>query len=222
MQWVDESVKSKLKPSTSTPKRSKLELSASGRKPREQICVEADESESDDDLLFFDCAFNENPKPGRVTANRDVPRIKLVDNEGVAREAVEDEGTRASVVKSSKPPKRAVKKKKAKAQSPKQSSSGSDSGDHSEATFEKKAGRKVIVFGHHKDVLDELEQGIRDMDVGYIRIDGHTSIPMRNSYVIRFQGDDVVRTVYVIWGGCIEFDQLTCLYVYSCRQILHC
>ena len=53
MQWVDESVKSKLKPSTSTPKRSKLELSASGRKPREQICVEADESESDDDLLFF-------------------------------------------------------------------------------------------------------------------------------------------------------------------------
>ena len=53
--------------------------------------------------------------------------------------------------------------------------------------------RKIIVFAHHKEVMDKLEDGFRDMNVGFIRIDGEITQSVRNRCVKAFQEDDVTK-----------------------------
>ena len=55
------------------------------------------------------------------------------------------------------------------------------------------AGRKIIVFAHHLAVLDALDAGLREMGEAFIRIDGSTSKPMRNSGLQRFSEDDTTN-----------------------------
>lgn len=49
---------------------------------------------------------------------------------------------------------------------------------------------KIIVFGHHKVLLDALEKEFGD---AVIRIDGSTPVPKRQGLVDRFQNDDSIR-----------------------------
>ena len=65
------------------------------------------------------------------------------------------------------------------------------------------AGRKLVVFAHHSNVLDGLEEAVRTMayvtesgqsrQAGYIRIDGSTPSKLRSDHVKRFQGDEDCR-----------------------------
>lgn len=55
--------------------------------------------------------------------------------------------------------------------------------------------KKILVFAHHKTVLDALEDCIRQMDVGYVRIDGSVATGARNNMIATFQEDDEVGGV---------------------------
>lgn len=54
-------------------------------------------------------------------------------------------------------------------------------------------GEKPLVFAHHVDVLDGLQEHLRDAGVGYVRLDGSTPVQARQDLVDRFQGDEKVR-----------------------------
>ena len=54
-------------------------------------------------------------------------------------------------------------------------------------------GEKPLVFAHHVDVLDGIENHLRDADIGYVRLDGSTPVQARQDLVDRFQGDEKVR-----------------------------
>lgn len=51
--------------------------------------------------------------------------------------------------------------------------------------------QKIIVFAHHKQVLDGIEECLREMRVGYVRIDGSTTTN-RAAFISKFQNDDTV------------------------------
>jgi SNF2 family DNA or RNA helicase len=51
-------------------------------------------------------------------------------------------------------------------------------------------GKKIIVFAHHHDVMNAIEDILKIEEVNYIRIDGSISVNNRNSLVERFQEDD--------------------------------
>ena len=60
-----------------------------------------------------------------------------------------------------------------------------------------------MVFAHHSNVLDGLEEAVRTMayltesgqsrQAGYMRIDGSTPSKLRSDHVKRFQGDEDCR-----------------------------
>ena len=54
-------------------------------------------------------------------------------------------------------------------------------------------GEKPLVFAHHTDVLDGLQQHLRDAGVGFVRLDGSTPTATRQDLVDRFQTSDSVR-----------------------------
>jgi SWI/SNF-related matrix-associated actin-dependent regulator 1 of chromatin subfamily A len=53
-----------------------------------------------------------------------------------------------------------------------------------------KESRKIIVFAHHKEMLDELEKTIEKTKYKYIRIDGSTNSKKRQIQVNMFQNKD--------------------------------
>ena len=54
-------------------------------------------------------------------------------------------------------------------------------------------GEKPLVFAHHVDVLDGIENHLRESDVSFVRLDGGTPVATRQDLVDRFQGDEKVR-----------------------------
>ena len=52
------------------------------------------------------------------------------------------------------------------------------------------AGEKLLVFGHHHDVLDYLEDFLKKEKIGYERVDGTTANKLRQPAVDRFQEDE--------------------------------
>jgi len=52
---------------------------------------------------------------------------------------------------------------------------------------------KFLIFGHHRLVLDALEDKLKRAHYGYIRIDGHTAAAERPKLVSQFQEDKNVR-----------------------------
>ncbi|CAE7933874.1 Zranb3 [Symbiodinium sp. KB8] len=52
---------------------------------------------------------------------------------------------------------------------------------------------KFLIFGHHRLVLDALEEKLKRAKFGYIRIDGQTGASERPKLVSRFQEDESVR-----------------------------
>lgn len=53
--------------------------------------------------------------------------------------------------------------------------------------------RKTLVFAHHLHLLDAVENFAKRDKVGYIRVDGGTSVNLRAGLVDTFQSDDSVR-----------------------------
>jgi SWI/SNF-related matrix-associated actin-dependent regulator 1 of chromatin subfamily A len=51
-------------------------------------------------------------------------------------------------------------------------------------------GEKLLVFGHHHDVLDMLEDFVKKEKIGYVRVDGQTPTIKRQPAVDKFQTDD--------------------------------
>jgi len=52
---------------------------------------------------------------------------------------------------------------------------------------------KILLFAHHKEVLDALEAHLKHKRVGYVRIDGNTRPKQRHSNVQAFQTDPACR-----------------------------
>jgi cell wall-associated NlpC family hydrolase len=50
-------------------------------------------------------------------------------------------------------------------------------------------GEKFLIFGHHRAVLDGIEETVKKNKIGYIRIDGQTQPKKRDDYVRKFQED---------------------------------
>lgn len=148
------------------------------------------EWDSDDDLLFFDCAFNEAPKNDDAIADK-ITMESIHCAEGPHGSVGMQHSSDAIRPRNSTTKLKMGTNQKLENQSLNKSSANGDKSDP-ETKIAKKASHKILVFGHHKDVMDELEEGIREMDVDYIRIDGQTSLAQRNACVLRFQGDDVV------------------------------
>ncbi len=92
-----------------------------------------------------------------------------------------DEMITASATKSKQ-----VKKEK---KSSKSSAAGADA---AAAPVYSGLGKKILVFVHHKDVMDAIEDSLRELAVQYVRIDGGVSAAARNTLIARFQEDDVV------------------------------
>merc|ERR1712039_429125 len=56
-----------------------------------------------------------------------------------------------------------------------------------------KAGTKFLLFGHHHATLNTVEDKLRELGVGYVRIDGGTPPAKRPELVTRFQDETIVR-----------------------------
>ena len=54
-------------------------------------------------------------------------------------------------------------------------------------------GKKIIVFAHHLDVMDAIEDSLRALQVSYIRVDGSVNKTVRNDKIKKFQDDDDVK-----------------------------
>ena len=56
---------------------------------------------------------------------------------------------------------------------------------------------KIIVFAHHLEVLNAIEDSLRELVVNYIRIDGSISNGnIRNDLIKKFQNDDEVVILF--------------------------
>ena len=49
---------------------------------------------------------------------------------------------------------------------------------------------KLVVFAHHQDVLNKLEENVKNAKIKYVRADGSTPTEDRQKYIDRFQEDD--------------------------------
>lgn len=52
---------------------------------------------------------------------------------------------------------------------------------------------KVLIFAHHKEVLDGIEESVRKMRIRYVRIDGQVDQKKRHASVKQFQEDEQTR-----------------------------
>jgi len=68
---------------------------------------------------------------------------------------------------------------------------------------------KFIVFAHHKSVMDGLEDYVKKQKVGYIRIDGSTSVDARHERVQAFQNNDDIRIAVLSITACSQGLTLT-------------
>ena len=63
-------------------------------------------------------------------------------------------------------------------------------------------GKKILMFAHHQDVLDGIEDYLREARVGYIRIDGKTEMKSRSVAVKKFQEDDKTEVALLSITAC--------------------
>ncbi|RIA95949.1 P-loop containing nucleoside triphosphate hydrolase protein [Glomus cerebriforme] len=53
--------------------------------------------------------------------------------------------------------------------------------------------KKYIVFGHHKDVIDQICYALRKEQSRFIRIDGQTDVKLRQDFVDKFQNEREIK-----------------------------
>jgi hypothetical protein len=52
--------------------------------------------------------------------------------------------------------------------------------------------QKILIFAHHREVMNRLEDCLREEQVDYIRLDGSVATASRNTFVLDFQQNDEV------------------------------
>lgn len=80
----------------------------------------------------------------------------------------------------------------------KESKPKSDDGSSVEDTAACGVGQKIIVFFHHKMVLQAIEDALTALQVKFIKIDGATPQTKRAKLIDQFQNDNVVRFFYKV------------------------
>jgi SWI/SNF-related matrix-associated actin-dependent regulator 1 of chromatin subfamily A len=63
-------------------------------------------------------------------------------------------------------------------------------------------GKKILVFVHHKAVMEGVEDFLRMEDVGFIRIDGEVLAKKRQVLIDRFQHDDQTEVALLSITAC--------------------
>lgn len=71
------------------------------------------------------------------------------------------------------------------------------------------AGAKFLLFAHHKQILTEYENYLKQKKVEYIRIDGQVSPEKRHERVNRFQHEESVRVAILSITACSQGLTLT-------------
>lgn len=61
---------------------------------------------------------------------------------------------------------------------------------------------KLVLFAHHKEVLDALEIRLTELNLSYIRIDGSTPVTSRHNLITRFQEDDTTTVALLGMTAC--------------------
>ena len=70
------------------------------------------------------------------------------------------------------------------------------------AGAKEKRSHKIIVFAHHKKVMDALEDCLRDFGVLYIRVDGDATQTKRDALIKQFQDDDLTDIALLSVTAC--------------------
>jgi hypothetical protein len=70
-------------------------------------------------------------------------------------------------------------------------------------------GAKLLVFAHHRAMLDALEAAVRNARVPYVRLDGSTPSRERHAAVAKFQSDAAVRCALLSMTACGQGITLT-------------
>ena len=68
---------------------------------------------------------------------------------------------------------------------------------------------KFLIFGHHKIMLDSIEEEVKKLNVDYIRIDGEVKPEARQEYVNRFQSDETCLVAILSITACYTGITLT-------------
>jgi SNF2 family DNA or RNA helicase len=77
--------------------------------------------------------------------------------------------------------------------------------------------QKILIFAHHREVMNRLEDCLREEQVDYIRLDGSVGTASRNTSVLDFQQNDEVS---IEWNACpVSFVHVisTFILIYSCH-----
>lgn len=61
---------------------------------------------------------------------------------------------------------------------------------------------KIIIFAYHREVMDLLEECLRDLEVDYVRLDGASSNSTRNETVTDFQDRDMADVALLALKAC--------------------
>ena len=51
-------------------------------------------------------------------------------------------------------------------------------------------GKKIIIFAHHRTVLDSIQDMLNDMSILYVRVDGKDDQKKKKTAIDQFQKDD--------------------------------
>ncbi|CAD7939055.1 unnamed protein product [Amoebophrya sp. A25] len=62
--------------------------------------------------------------------------------------------------------------------------------------------KKFLIFAHHRKVLDSVDEKLRDLKMGFIRIDGATPQDQRGTLVHEFQNNPAVRFAVLSITAC--------------------
>jgi SNF2 family DNA or RNA helicase len=161
-----------------TRKTSKLSRLSKNSRASKVITIDSD---SDEDFNLDKRCGSKSKSAGRT----------IVDDD----EVVENTASKTNVWKAildgknpgkSKPSSKGLGKKDSGSKFGKSSNSEKDSSRLSRNRG-KALAQKILIFAHHKNVMDGLEDCVREMDVGYVRIDGDVSISLRDNLINMFQ-----------------------------------
>ena len=68
---------------------------------------------------------------------------------------------------------------------------------------------KFLIFGHHKIMLDAIEDEVKKLKIDYIRIDGKVKVEKRQEYVNKFQSDETCLVAILSITACYTGITLT-------------
>jgi hypothetical protein len=76
------------------------------------------------------------------------------------------------------------------------------SGEKTSSSSAKKNTHKIIVFAHHKEVMNALEDCFREFEVSFIRVDGEVTQAKRDALIRQFQEDDATDIALLSVTSC--------------------